>query len=105
MRMLAMSSTVLRNGFLIADRQVVALLADQNLADGFAADRSFDRVLHVADVDSVAVGGRAIHIQIHVGLASNLKRSKVGDARDSVSSRPESRWLSPRVFSGRCRKA
>ena len=56
------------------------MLADQNLADRFAADGGFDRVLHIADVDSEAVGGRAIDDQIYVGLSAHLKRAQIGDA-------------------------
>ena len=65
---------------LIADGQVVTLFADQDLADGFAADGGFHRILHVADVDSEAVGGCAIHDQIHVRLAAYLERAQIGDA-------------------------
>ena len=79
-RMLAMSSTVLRNWRLIAHDQVVALLADQNLADGLAADGGFDRVLNVADVDAEAIGGGAIDDQVHVRLAADPEDAEVGDA-------------------------
>ncbi len=78
--MFAMSSTdraVLR---LVADGQVEALLADQNLADGFSADCGFDRVLNIADIDAEAVGGGAVDIQVDVGLAADLKRAQIGHA-------------------------
>ncbi len=45
---------------LVANRQVVTLLADQNLADGFAANGGFDRILNIADVDSETIGRRAV---------------------------------------------
>ena len=78
--MLAMSLDCFAERLLVTHGQVVALLADQNLADRFAAHRSFDRILDIADVDSVAVGGRAIHDQIHVGLAAHLKCAEIGYA-------------------------
>ncbi len=78
--MLLMSSTVRRYWVLIAHRQVVALFADQNLADGLAADRGFDRILHIADIDSEAIGGGAIDDQIHIGLAAHLECAEIGDA-------------------------
>ena len=65
---------------LIADGQIVALFADQDLADGLAADRSFDRILDVADVDAEAVGGGAVDDQVHVRLAAHLERAEIGDA-------------------------
>ena len=77
-----MSSTRSPELRLVADRQVEPLLADQNLADGFSAYGGFDGILNVAYVDPEAVGRRAIDIEIDVGLAANLKRSEVGDARD-----------------------
>ena len=80
--MLAMSSTVLAIMRLIANSQVVALFADEDLADGLAADRGFDRVLNVADVDAEAVGGSTIDVEIDVGLAADLEGAKVGDARN-----------------------
>ncbi len=65
---------------LVADGQVVALFADQDLADGLAADRGFDGILHVADVDAEAIGGGAIDDQIHVRLAAHLEGAEIGDA-------------------------
>ena len=65
---------------LVAHGHVEALLADQNLADGFAADGGFDGVLNVADVDAEAVGGGAIDIQVDVGLAAHLECAQIGDA-------------------------
>ena len=65
---------------MVADGQVVALLADQDLADRLSADCGLDRILHVADVDSEPVGGGAVHDQIHVRLAAHLKRAQIGDA-------------------------
>ena len=67
-------------GLLIADGQVIALFADQNLADGFAADGGFHGILHIADVDAEAIGGGAIDDQIHVRLAAHLKCAEIGDA-------------------------
>ena len=75
-----MSSTDLAELRLVADGQVVALLADQNLADGFAADGGLDRVLNIADVDAEAVGGGAVDVQVHIGLAAHLKCAEIGDA-------------------------
>ena len=65
---------------LIAHRHVEALFADQNLADGLATDRSFDGVLNVGDIDAEAIGGGAVDVQVHVGLATNLECSEIGDA-------------------------
>ena len=67
---------------LVADGEVVALLADQDLGEGFAADGGFDCVLNVGDVDAEAVGGGAIDVEIHVGLAADLEGAEVGDAGD-----------------------
>ena len=67
---------------LITDGQIVTLFADQNLADGFAADRGLHCILHVADVDSEAVGGGAVHDEIHIRLAAYLKCAQIGHARN-----------------------
>jgi hypothetical protein len=60
---------------LIAHRQIESLLADKNLADGFSADGRFHGVLNIADIDAVAVCRATIHIEVDVGLASDLKRA------------------------------
>ncbi len=65
---------------LVADGQVEALFADQDLADGFAADGGFDRVLDIGDVDAEAIGGGAIDVHVHVGLAADLEGAEIGDA-------------------------
>ena len=90
---------------LVAHRQVEALLADQNLADGFSADRGFDGVLNVADVDAEAVGGGAIDIEIDVGLAADLKRAEIGDAGDLAHDALNLVRLLLRASSDRGRKA
>ncbi len=58
------------------------MFPNQNLADGFASDRGFDRILDVTDIDAEAVCGGAIHYQIDVGLATHLKGAEVGDSGD-----------------------
>ncbi len=67
---------------LIADGQVIALLADQDLAHRLSTHRSFHRVLNVAHVDSEAIRRRAIHHQIHVRLSAHLKCSEIRHARN-----------------------
>src|SRR5580693_383636 len=62
---------------LVASRQIVALLPDQDLPYRLAADRGLHSVLHVADVDSEAIGRSAIHYQVYVGCPRtwNVPRS------------------------------
>ncbi len=64
---------------MIADGKVIALLADENLADRLAADCSFYRVLDITDIDPETIGGGAIHHQVHIRLTAYLKRSQVCD--------------------------
>src|ERR1700734_1204881 len=66
--------------WLVAHYQVVALFADQNLAQGLPTHRSFHRILNIAYVDSEATGRRSIHHQIHIRLSPYLKRAQVGHA-------------------------
>ena len=41
----------------VAQRQVVARLALENLGERVASDRGLNRILHVGDIDLVAGGG------------------------------------------------
>ncbi len=70
--------------FLVAHGQVVALLAVRIWRDRLAADRGFNRVLNIADVDSEAVGLGAIDDEIHIWLAATWKSAEVGDAGNSA---------------------
>ena len=64
----------------VADHQIVALLALQHLADGFAAHGGFDGVLHVGDIQAVARGGIAIDGEFKVRLADDAEQAEVGNA-------------------------
>src|SRR4029077_12329325 len=66
--------------FLVANGEIVTLLADQDLADGLAADRGFDRILHVADVNTKTIGSGAVDRQIDVRLSADLESAKIGNA-------------------------
>ncbi len=65
---------------LIAHGQIVALIADQDLTHRLSADRGFDGILHVADVEPESVSGAAVHDQIHIRLPAHLENTEVGDA-------------------------
>ena len=65
---------------LIAQHQVIARLALQDLREGVAAHRGLDRILHVGDVDLVAGGLLAIHGDVQVRLAEHAKDPQVLDA-------------------------
>src|SRR5579872_445044 len=69
---------------LIANRKIEPLFANQDLADGFAAHRRFNRILYIGNVDPEAVGGGAVDIQIHIRLATYLKRAEVGNSRNTA---------------------
>ena len=61
---------------------VVTGLAFEHLRDGIAADRSFDGVLHIGDVDAVASRGFAVDDEVKVRLADDAKQAQVGDPFD-----------------------
>ncbi len=65
---------------LVANHQIVALLAFEHLRHGLAADRGFNRVLHVADVDAEAIGLDSIDHQVQIRLPDGAKDSEIGDA-------------------------
>ena len=69
---------------LIADDQVVALLALQDLAYGFASDSGFYGVLHVGDVDAVAGGLLAVDRNIQIGLAEDAEEAEIFNAGDAA---------------------
>ncbi len=69
----------------IAQDEVVARLALQNLGQRVAADRGLNGILHIGDVDLVASGLLAVHRQVEVGLAENAKDSEVLDSLDTCA--------------------
>ena len=61
----------------IADDDVVARVALQDLGDGIASDGGLDGVLHVGHVDAVAGGGIAVDGVVEVGLADDAEEAEV----------------------------
>ena len=66
----------------VARRDVVARVALEHLRDGVAADRAFDRVLDVGDVDAEACRGFAVDGEVQVGLTEDAEQAEIGDALD-----------------------
>ena len=62
-----------------ADRRVITPLADEDLADGRAADADLDQVGNIRDIDAVARRGRAIDFDGDLG-----KRRKLIDIEQNV---------------------
>ena len=66
----------------IADADGKTLAAFDGGGEVLAADRGFDRVLHVADVESVAVGGGAVDGHFQIRCAGGAFGIEVGCAGD-----------------------
>src|SRR5580698_8161708 len=66
----------------IADDDIVASLALQNLGDCVSADSGLDCVLDVGDVDAVACGCLAIDGVVEVWLTDDTKQAEILDALD-----------------------
>ena len=83
----------------VAQHQVVACLALENLGQRVAADRGLNRILHVGNVDLVTSGGIAIHGDVQVGLAEYAKDSQVLDSLNAAHDTDDlDRLFSSRVF-------
>ncbi len=87
--MLPIASGVVRYCGIVADHDVVAGFAVEDLGDrgagDGAADGAFDGGLDVGDVDAVAGGGVAVDDVVEVGLADDAEEAEVGDALDRGS--------------------
>ena len=67
-----------------AHRDVVVALADEDLADGAAADSGADQVGDVGDIDAVARRRGAIDLDRDLRQRRVLIDRRVGDARNGV---------------------
>src|ERR1019366_2690808 len=61
----------------VADDEVVALLALQDLAYRAPADGGLHRVLHIRNVELITRGLLAIYFEVQIGLANHAKQSEV----------------------------
>ena len=66
----------------VASDYVIARLTLQNLSDDIAANCSFNRVLHVGNVDAEAGCRVAIHDEVKIWLADHAKEAKIGHPAD-----------------------
>ena len=73
---------------LVADDDVEALLAVDDLRGHLAADRGLDHVLHVGDIEAVAGDLVAVDLDIDVGLAQLLEYAEVLDPFHLPTSSP-----------------
>ena len=62
-------------GRLVAEHQIVALFALQNLAERVAADSGLNGVLNVGDVDLIAGGFLAVDGEIQIRLAEHAEHA------------------------------
>ena len=62
---------------LIADDEVIALLAFQHRRHRLAAGGGFDGVLHIGHVDAEAGGLVAVHREVEVGLADDAENAEI----------------------------
>ena len=67
---------------MIAQYQVVALVALQHLADSISAYRGLNGVLNIGDVNSVTTCLIAVYGEVQIGLANDAKETQILDARD-----------------------
>ena len=102
---LPIASGLLRTLRRKADRRVIAPLADEDLADGAAADAGLDQVGNIGDIDAVARRGLAIDLDRDLGqrrllidartslvprtLLENARRSRLPMRRSSLKSSPK----------------